>query len=103
LRPFEVIVLLDKGQRQGPYSVAPELVQAGLEVMFDDRPRIAHNKTIIIDPDGPDPIVETESFNFSYSAEHRNAENALLVKDDPALAAAYERYFQERLAASEPW
>lgn len=38
--------------------------------MFDDRPRIAHthNKTIIIDPDAPDPVVETGSFNFSYSA-----------------------------------
>ena len=78
-------------------------MQAGLKVMFDDRPRIAHNKTIIIDPDGPDPVVETGSLNFSYSAEHRNAENALLVKDDPALAAAYERYFQQRLTASDPW
>lgn len=66
-------------------------------------PGSAHNKTIIIDPAGPDPVVETGSFNFSYSAEHRNAENALLVRDDPALAAAYERYFQERLAVSDPW
>ena len=90
-RNLEVIVLFDKGQRHEPSSVAPELMQAGLEVMVDDRPRIAHNKTIIIDPDGPDPVVETGSFNFSYSAEHRNAENALLVRDDPALAAVYER------------
>jgi phosphatidylserine/phosphatidylglycerophosphate/cardiolipin synthase-like enzyme len=73
------------------------------KVMFDDRPRIAHNKTIIIDPDGANPAVETGSFNFSYSAEHRNAENALFVRDDPALAAVYERYFQVRLTASDPW
>jgi phosphatidylserine/phosphatidylglycerophosphate/cardiolipin synthase-like enzyme len=102
-RNLEVIVLLDKDQRHDRYSVAPELVQAGLKVMFDDRPQIAHNKTIIIDPDDPDPVVETGSYNFSYSAERRNAENALLVRDDPALATAYEQYFQARLAASDPW
>jgi hypothetical protein len=39
-------------------------MQAGLEVMFGDRPRIAHNKTIIIDPDGPDPVVETGKLQF---------------------------------------
>jgi phosphatidylserine/phosphatidylglycerophosphate/cardiolipin synthase-like enzyme len=101
-RGLDVIVLLDKRQRRDPDSVAPELAQAGVEVMFDDQPRIAHNKTFVIDPDGPDPVVETGSYNFTYSAERRNAENALLVRDDPAFAAAYERYFQERLAAAHP-
>jgi phosphatidylserine/phosphatidylglycerophosphate/cardiolipin synthase-like enzyme len=102
-RGVEVIILLDKSQRHERSSVAGELVGAGLKVLCDDRPRIAHNKTIIIDPDGPHPAVETGSFNFSYSAEHRNAENALIVRDDQVLASAYEQYFQERLAASEPW
>lgn len=101
-RGLEVIVLLDKRQRRDPESVASELTQAGVEVMFDDQPRIAHNKTFVIDPDGPDPVVETGSYNFTYSAERRNAENALLVQDDPAFAAAYERYFQERFAVAHP-
>lgn len=39
-RNLEVIVLFDKGQRHEPSSVAPELMQAGVEVMVDDRPRI---------------------------------------------------------------
>jgi phospholipase D len=102
-RGIEVIVLLDKSQRHERNSVAPRLVGAGLKILFDDQPRIAHNKTIIIDPDGPNPIVETGSFNFSYNAEYRNAENALIVRDDRALVGAYERYFQARLAVSEPW
>lgn len=101
-RGLEVIVLLDKRQRHDLDSVAPELAQAGVEVMFDDQPRIAHNKTIVIDPDGPVPVVETGSYNLTYSAERRNAENALFVRDDPAFAAAYERYFQERLAIAHP-
>lgn len=66
-RNLEIIVLLGKGQRHEPSSVAAELVQTGLKVMFDDQPRIPHNKTIIIDPDGPNPAVETGSFNFSYT------------------------------------
>lgn len=102
-RSLEVIVLLDKRARTERGSIAPELVEAGVKVLLDDHPAIAHNKTIIIDPDGPHPIVETGSFNFTYSAEHRNAENVLIVRDDHGLAAAYERYFQKRLAASVPW
>ena len=40
-RGLEVIVLLDKRQRRDPESVASKLAQAGVEVMFDDQPRIA--------------------------------------------------------------
>lgn len=100
---LQVIVLFDKRERSQRGSVAPELVKAGVKILVDNRPAIAHNKTIIIDPDGSKPIVETGSFNFTYSAEHRNAENVLIVRDDHRLAARYERYFQERLAVSEPW
>jgi phosphatidylserine/phosphatidylglycerophosphate/cardiolipin synthase-like enzyme len=102
-RKLEVIVLFDRRERSQRGSVAPELVEAGVKVLLDDRPAIAHNKTIIIDPDSPNPIVETGSFNFTYSAEKRNAENVLIVRNDHGLAAAYERNFQKRLAASEPW
>jgi phosphatidylserine/phosphatidylglycerophosphate/cardiolipin synthase-like enzyme len=102
-RHRQVIVLFDKRERSQPGSVAPELVKAGVKVFVDNHPAIAHNKTIIIDPASSNPIVETGSFNFTYSAEHRNAENVLIVRDDHSLAAKYERYFQQRLAASEPW
>jgi phospholipase D len=102
-RNLKVIVLLDKKQRTQRSSVAHELVDAGLQVLFDDHPAIAHNKTIIIDPESPNSILETGSFNFTYSAENRNAENVLIVRDDQSLTTAYERYFQQRLAASDPW
>ncbi|MGA8499145.1 MAG: phospholipase D family protein [Xanthobacteraceae bacterium] len=102
-RSLEVIVLLDKRERTERRSVAPELVEAGVKVLLDDHPAIAHNKTIIIDPDSSNPVVETGSLNFTYSAERRNAENVLIVRNDHRLVAAYERNFQNRLAASEPW
>jgi phospholipase D len=102
-RRLEVIVLLDKRERTERGSVAPELVEAGVRVLSDDHPAIAHNKTIIIDPDSSNPVVETGSFNFTYSAEKRNAENVLIVRNDHRLVAEYERNFQNRLVASEPW
>lgn len=98
-RGIAAVVLLDKTQRERRYSVARELVAAGIAVRFDDRPAIAHNKVGIVDG----VIVETGSFNFTASAQRRNAENALIVRDDPPLAAAYERYFASRIAVSDPW
>ncbi len=102
-RHLQVTVLFDKRERSQPGSVASELMKAGVKVLVDNRPAVAHNKTIIIDPASSNPIVETGSFNFTYSAEHRNTENVLIVRNDRSLAAAYERYFQQRLAVSEPW
>ncbi len=102
-RGRKVVVLLDKSQRRERYSVAAKLTAAGVTVLFDDQPAIAHNKTIIIDPGSDHPALETGSFNFTYSAERRNAENALIIRDDPGLVASYERYFQARMAVSEPW
>jgi len=82
-RGLEVIVLLDKSQRHARNSMASDLAAGMVTVLFDDRPAIAHNKTIITDPDTDHPAVETGSFNFTYSAEHRNAENALIISGDP--------------------
>jgi phosphatidylserine/phosphatidylglycerophosphate/cardiolipin synthase-like enzyme len=102
-RSIEVVVLVDKREQRERGSVVPKLLNAGVQVLLDDHPAIAHNKTIIIDPDSSHPTVETGSFNFTYSADHRNAENVLIVRNDLGLAAAYEQYFTERLAASKPW
>lgn len=102
-RDVEVIVLVDKRERGERGSVVPKLVDAGVQVLLDSHPTIAHNKTIIIDPDAAHSVVETGSFNFTHSAQHRNAENVLMVRNDSGLAASYEQYFKERLAASEPW
>lgn len=98
-RGVRVVVLLDKTQRWARYSVAAELAAAGIPVLFDDRPAIAHNKVVIVDG----ATVETGSFNFTSSAERRNAENALVIRDAPELAAAYERNFAARMEVSDPW
>lgn len=40
--------------------------------------------------------VQTGSFNYSRAAERDNSENAVVMWDDPALAAAFLRHWQSR-------
>ena len=49
----------------------------------------AHDKNLIID----DKHVTTGSFNFTENAEHKNAENLLYIKNDPALAQKFKNRF----------
>lgn len=53
------------------------LIDGGIPVYGDSAHRINHNKVIIIDS----KIVVTGSFNFSTSAEKRNAENLIVIRD----------------------
>ena len=71
-RGVEVKIILDKTQFDGlHFSVAAYLQQAGITLYNDNQVAIAHNKVMIID----DAIVETGSFNFTYAAQNKNAEN----------------------------
>ncbi len=97
-RGVRVRVILDKSQLSERYSSAKFLVNAGIPVWIDDRVAIAHNKVMIID----DEIVITGSFNFTRSAQDRNAENLLIIKD-ANLATLYEWNWQSRLTVSRPY
>lgn len=70
---------------------------AGIPVLVDRPPGLMHDKVMIIDGE----IVVTGSFNYTYSAEHRNVENLLVIRD-PALAVQYVRHWQSRAAESRP-
>lgn len=93
LRGVEVAIVLDKTQERRKDSVWKALSDAGCEVRFDRKHRIMHNKVILIDG----KLVITGSYNFTKSAEVRNAENCLFIRDT-ALAGKYlaefERVFQ---------
>ena len=54
-------------------------------MLIDDKHAIAHNKVMIIDGN----TVITGSFNFTKAAEEKNAENVIVLKDNPALAQRY--------------
>ena len=73
-------------------------MHAGVPVSIDDAPAIAHNKVIILD----DATVLTGSFNFTKSADERNAENVVLL-DSPEVADWFNRNWEARSAASRPF
>lgn len=74
-RGVEVNVLLDKTQRNGFGEKL--LSKNGVFVAIDDRVKIAHNKVMIIDNEE----VITGSFNFTTSAQYKNAENVIFIRD----------------------
>jgi len=100
-RGVEVRVILDKtwldDKKQDSRSRAAILYMYKHEVPLwvDYEPSIAHNKVMIID--GKQVI--TGSFNFTNSAEKRNAENVLII-DSPVLAEQYLQNWQKRFAIS---
>jgi phosphatidylserine/phosphatidylglycerophosphate/cardiolipin synthase-like enzyme len=86
--------LTDRRYRQDANAVG-QLASAGIPVMVDHPSGLMHDKVMVIDGQ----TVVTGSFNYTYSAEHRNVEN-LLVIHDPALAAQYEAHWQSRASRS---
>jgi phosphatidylserine/phosphatidylglycerophosphate/cardiolipin synthase-like enzyme len=56
---------------------------------YDHRHAAAHNKIMVIDAGLEQCAVITGSYNFSTAAQHRNAENALILRANPPLCTAY--------------
>ena len=85
-RGVSVTVVLDRSA--ATTAATSVLVTGGVTVYVDSKHAIAHNKVIIVDG----AHVETGSFNYSYNAEYRNAENCLILHDR-AMARAYSENF----------
>lgn len=88
--------LTDRRYHQDAIAVG-QLAAAGIPVMVDHPSGLMHDKVMIIDGD----TVVTGSFNYTYSAEHRNVENLLLIHDR-AVAARYEAHWRSRASVSRP-
>jgi phosphatidylserine/phosphatidylglycerophosphate/cardiolipin synthase-like enzyme len=99
LRGVRVAVLLDQKSSSTNRYVIDLLQGSRVDVRFDGEHAIAHNKVMVIDQH----VVVTGSFNFTNSADTRNAEN-LLILDSPGLASRYRANWQEHWAhaASRP-
>ncbi|MES2607868.1 MAG: phospholipase D family protein [Pseudomonadota bacterium] len=94
-RGINVIILVDKSQKRERYTQVNALKHAGIPIYIDYKPAIAHNKIIIIDQ----LTVVGGSYNFSNSAENRNAENVTIIKNKE-FAALYNANFKKRLEVS---
>jgi phosphatidylserine/phosphatidylglycerophosphate/cardiolipin synthase-like enzyme len=89
-RGVSVEVLADAGMNaRAKGNVITALLDAGIPVAYETHYAAAHNKVLIADPDGPGCAVMTGSYNFTWSAKNRNAENVLVLRDHCALAQRY--------------
>jgi phosphatidylserine/phosphatidylglycerophosphate/cardiolipin synthase-like enzyme len=89
-RGVEVRIVVDSEMNGKHYTAATFTANHGIPTRSNARYENMHDKFMVIDGD----TVETGSFNYSYTAAQYNAENALLIRNDAKLAAAYEREWQ---------
>lgn len=98
-RGLDVQVILDRtNASRGRNKGAMEMTGAGVPVWIDHRSGIAHNKVVVIDGH----LVITGSFNFTVSADRKNAEN-VVVLESPTLAARYLANWRSLLAVARPY
>ncbi len=88
-RGVEVAVIVDNEQTRANPAIVRDVARAGVPLLVDAQHAAAHNKVIIIDTGYADCAVVTGSFNFTFAAQHRNAENALILRGNPPLCDAY--------------
>jgi phosphatidylserine/phosphatidylglycerophosphate/cardiolipin synthase-like enzyme len=89
-RGVKVQVLLDQKSSQTNRYVIELFRESALPVKWDGAHAIAHNKVMVIDA----AVVVTGSYNFTNSADTRNAENILVLRG-PDLARSYRENWQK--------
>jgi phospholipase D len=94
-RGVTVEIIFDKSilERQG---TAWFFIRYGIPIWIDSQPAIAHNKVMIIDQEK----IITGSFNFTYAAQEKNAENVLMI-NDRELAKKYLAAWNARKSVSK--
>lgn len=103
-RGLRVEVLADRGQAERLVSSRlPQLAAAGIPVALEVRYAAAHNKILLIDAEEDSPTVITGSYNFTWSAQARNAENVLILRGQRELAGAYLDNWRRHRADAVPW
>lgn len=98
-RGVDVAVLADAQMNRRPQgNRIPELLAAGIPVAFETGYNAAHSKVMVVDGDSPRCAVITGSYNFTWSAQARNAENLLILRGNRALARLYLDNWQRHRA-----
>lgn len=99
-RGVDVEAILDKTDvaKKTHYSGATFVMNGGIPVWIDHTVAIAHNKIMIIDSH----LVVGGSYNYTTSAEKRNAEN-MTFTESVANANLFEQNWQSRKAVSTPY
>jgi phosphatidylserine/phosphatidylglycerophosphate/cardiolipin synthase-like enzyme len=103
-RGAKVEMLADAEQAtKNGHSLIHTLHDAGIPVRLEVRYASAHNKIMLIDAEGRDPVIVTGSYNFTYSAQARNSENLLILRGNAPLARAYLDNWRRHQADALPY
>nr|WP_205298418.1 phospholipase D family protein [Pantoea formicae] len=97
-RGVKVRLVADEKKSRDRWSLVGQLACAGVDVRLNGMYSIMHNKFMVTDGSA----VETGSFNYTSSAEKRNAENALVIQDEPGIARQYQAEFNRLWNESVP-
>ncbi len=103
-RGVQVEVLADREQTmRGENSQIPLFAQAGIPVALEVRYAAAHNKILLVDAAQAGGAVITGSYNFTYSARMRNAENVVILRGNPSVQRAYLDNWKRHRAEAQPY
>ncbi len=103
-RGIKVEVIADRNQTELiEHNVIGALADGKVSVFIDAEHAAAHDKVIIVDPVFNRPAVVTGSFNFTFAAQYRNAENVLVVRGNRELARAYFENWKRHRAHATPF
>jgi phosphatidylserine/phosphatidylglycerophosphate/cardiolipin synthase-like enzyme len=103
-RGVDVQVMADREQTfSGEASRIPDLARAGIPVMLEVRYQSAHSKVMVIDAGSEDAAVITGSYNWTYAAQYKNAENVLILRHNPDIVNAYAANWRRQRAESLPY
>ncbi len=95
-RGVRVRIVVDANSANTIGSDIQGLLDQNIPVKLNSEFRIMHNKYIVIDGSS----VQTGSFNYSSSADKKNAENAIFLSQQPSIAKLYSDNFERLFAES---
>lgn len=102
-RGIKVRVIADAKDSVGKYSAVTWMHRQGISVRVNGQYAIQHNKFMVIDG----ITIQTGSYNYTSSADKRNAENVIIIHNHRSTAAAYQaefnRLWQESDEPSDPF
>jgi len=80
-RGVNIEIILDKENLKNKSSLLFPLHEKGIKIFIDDKHPIAHNKIMLIDNN----VLVTGSMNYSKAGDESNAENSLIIKNNPVM------------------
>lgn len=103
-RGVAVKVLLDEKRTFEASALdAAALHAVGIPVKLETAYDNAHNKLMLVDSGLSRAVLITGSYNFTVSAQRKNAENVLFIRQAPLLMAKYFSQWQAHDKAAKPY